>query len=264
MRRRLLGAGVVLGLVLAGTTACGDDDATTSPGASQAADGPRPLTADEADVLAAVRVNNYRRELVPFTIDVPLEASRVVLTGRADMREHLAIAGGTSTPVAGGAPAYATFAWNLTTMAVTDTAAAPTQEQLALAAEVPQARWQVHPLAGSREALDQVALVLLNLALDRPDNAQLLRQNGAEYRGSTVVDGTDVTIMSASPSGSAQTLTSYVDDTARLVRVDVATGADRPATITFLEGDASTVDPVPAIEALGPPPSDEPQAQTPG
>ncbi|MCW2812725.1 MAG: sle [Nocardioides sp.] len=255
---------VVLALVLAGTTGCGDGgDGTPTTGASDDT-GTRPLTADEADVLAAVRVNNYRRELVAFTVDVPLETGLVSLTGRADMREHLAIAGGTSTPSAGGAPAYATFAWNLTTMAVTDTAAAPTQEQLALAAEVPTGRWQVHPLAGSSEALDQVALVLLNLALDRPDNAQLLRQNGAEYRGSTVVDGTDVTIMSATPSSAGQGLTYYVDDTARLVRVDVATGGPRPATVTFLDGDASSVDPVPAIEALGPPPEDEPQSETPG
>lgn len=264
MSRRFARAGVaaVLVLVAALGAGCSDDgDPDPSPTPST---GPRPLTVEEADLLAGVRANNYRREVVPFEVDVPVDTSLVTLVGRADMRDHLAVAGGTSTQTDGsGSAAYATFAWNLGQMAIVDTDAAPTQDQLAQAAKVPTARWEVHDLASSTQPLDQVARVLLNLAQDRADNAQLLRQNGAEYRGTTVVDGKDVTIMTAA-SGASQTLTYYVDpETGQLVRVDVDLGASRPATITFLDGDESTLGPVPVIKALGATPSDDTSSDTP-
>lgn len=254
--RRLVAAAAVAAALAGGLTACGDGDSTAAPADSST---PRALTADEADTFAAVRLNNYRREVVPFEIDVPVDGNEVSLVGRADMREHLAIAGGTSTPSTGGSPAYATFAWNLARMAVVDTGAAPTQEQLAQARKVPVDSWQLHDIESSTEPLDSVARVLLNLALDRTDNAQLLQQNGAQYLGDTTVDGKDVSIMSATPPDQGQTLTYYIDpETARLVRVDVNVGADRPATITFLDGDEASVGAVPVIKALGPTPTLQP------
>ena len=243
---RLLVVASVVATLLVG---CGDEGDEPDAAPTSAA-GPRGVTSDEADRLAVSRFRNYQRELVPFEISVPVEEQVLTVTGRADMREHRAV----GSAVAADPPAYATFAWNFAAVAVVDTETPATDAELGNVGKVPQAAWQVHSIE-SGEVLDQVLLVLLNLALDRPENAQLLRQNGAQWQAATVVDGKEVDIMTATPVGEGQTLSYYVDATGNLVRVDVAVGADRPATITFLDGEAAAV---PVVTALGPTPDTQP------
>lgn len=258
--KRLLAAVLV---VTALATGCGGDDEPGADPSTSSSTGPRPVTSEESERLAIGRFRNYQRELVPFEITVaPAAGGTVTVTGRADMRLHHAVASGTAAG-AGGAPAYATFAWNLAAVGVVDTQTPATPDQLALVGKIPAAQWQVHPI-DSTEPLDQAFRVLLNLALDRPDNAQLLRQNGAQWLASTVVDGKDVDVMTATPQGSGQTLSYYVADDGTIVRVDVVSQGARPSTITFLDGDATDVGTVPVVKALGPDPTAEPPADPEG
>lgn len=219
---------------------CGSDEPTAEP-TSGASSGPRDLTSDEADRLAVARFNNYKRDRVPFTLVVPVDAQTVTVTGRAAFRDHLAIA----SLAADNPSAYGVLAWNLKSVGLLATEGPVSDEQLTKAKQFPDDAWDVHNLTDA--PLDSALLVLLNLALDRPENAQLLRQNGAQWQGEAEVDGTDVDLMTATPEGQGQTLTYYVDELGNLLRVDVALGGAVPATITFGAGEASGVPVIPAI-----------------
>lgn len=240
-----LAGALVAGLLVTG---CAGDDGSEPGAEPTSATGTRPVTADEADRLAVSRFRNYERERVAFEVDVATTAGATfTMTGRADMRAHRAIASVTQADPA----AYAVFAWNLASVAVVETGAAATDAELTNAVDVPADRWQVRPLE-EQQPVDQVLRVLLNLALDRPDNAQLLRQNGAQWQASTTVDGRKVDVMTATPADQGRTLTYYVaSDDGTLVRVDVAGDFARPATITFLPTAPDDVAAVPRITALG-------------
>lgn len=243
--RRLLAAAVLAVVLVA--SGCGSDDPDPS-GDTQTtrAPGPRALTAEEADRLAVARFNNYKRDLVPFTLTVPVDAQTVTVTGRAAYRDHRAI----GSLAADNPAAYGVLAWNLRAVGLLATEAPVSESQLAQAKQFPDTAWDVHDLTGdlTGSPLDAALLVLLNLALDRPENAQLLRQNGAQWQGAAEVDGTDVDLMTATPEGQGQTLTYYVDDLGNLLRVDLAVGGPVPATITFGAGNAGAV---PVVTAIG-------------
>lgn len=240
MRRLLPALALSVALLASG---CGSGDpGTTDPTPGAPSSGPRDLTPDEADRLAVARFNNYKRDHVPFTLVVPVDAQTVTVTGRAAFREHLAIA----SLAADNPAAYGVLAWNLKAVGLLPTGSPVSDEQLTKARRFPDDAWDVHDLADA--PLDAALLVLLNLALDRPENAQLLRQNGAQWQGEGSVDGTDVDLMTATPEGEGQTLTYYVDDLGTLLRVDIAVGGPVPATITFGTGEAADV---PVIAAIG-------------
>jgi hypothetical protein len=259
MRRRLAVLAALVALA-PGLVACSDDD-PSADATTGSAPTPRGVTADEADRLAAARLRTYQRELVSFEASVPVEAGTVTMHGRADMREHRAVAAAVSESSDAEPPAYAIFAWNLAAAGFVQSEVEVTDAELDRADQIPTRSWGVHPLEGSSEPLDQVLLVLLNLAADRPENSQLLRQNGAQWRGETVVGGREVDIMAATPPESGGTLTYYVADDGTLVRVDVALGSSVPGTITFQEDDAAAVGEVPVVKALGATPDLEPSPE---
>jgi hypothetical protein len=230
-----------------GTAACGaaDRDPGTGGATSSTSSGPRALTADEADRLAVTRFNNYDRGVVPLSLVVPTDSGQVLtLEGRADLRKHRALASFTTddTP-----PSHGVLAWDLRTVALLPTDdAVDGADAGALDDTLRLDGWQS---MGARrgDALATALVIALNLAADRPENAQLLRQNGAQWLGETDLDGTAVTLMSAAPEGETQAVTYYVDPRGNLLRADVDTGLDQPATIRFLSGDAAAVPSVPAL-----------------
>ncbi|CAN5692729.1 hypothetical protein BH11ACT8_BH11ACT8_28100 [soil metagenome] len=233
--RQLLPALLLGGVLLA--SGCGSDAPSVEPPS-----GPRALTADEADRLAVVRLDNYKRDLAPFELVVPVGDQVLTIDGQVDFRDHRAI-GALVTDDA--PPSYGVVAWNLRSAGLLTTAEAVAPDQLA---DLPAEGWHVHALVPTDD-LDATLLVLLNRALDRPENAQLLRQNGAQWRGATTFAGTDVDLMSATPEGQGQAITYYVDARGGLVRADLELAdSARPATITFPAGDGAEV---PVVKALG-------------
>jgi hypothetical protein len=66
----------------------------------------------------------------------------------------------------------------------------------------PRSGWYSRPLRSSGSSLDSSLAIALGLGSDRPDNAQLLPQNGAVWVGEDRVDGHRVDVMTG-PSASS-------------------------------------------------------------
>lgn len=235
--RRLL---AVLLLVAGLSAGCGGSD--DGPGTDAGDDQPRGLTVEEAERLAVVRFANYRRGGAPFLATVPTGDQVLALDGLVEFRDHHAIA---SFATDDAPPAFGVLAASFDAVGLLGTDVAVGADELAQYATAPDDAWQTHA-PDTDDPLDQLFMVLLNLGFDRPENAQLLRQNGAEWLGSSSVDGVAVDLMSPTPEAE-RTLVYYVDADGGLHRVDITLpGSDETATIQILDGEPT----VPVVKAV--------------
>lgn len=179
--------------------------------------GPHALTEAEAERLALVRFTNYTAGLASFTAHIPEPSGgALLLDGRIDFVDHLGYATlrteGRSDPASAGQ-----LQWNLVRIAFNS---APD-----LADPPPAMGWKVRELQQTGSELDGALRLLLNLANDRPDNAQLLRQSTAHWLRTDSVDGKQVDVFEGQgATGEESRLRYWVDADNGLRRVEARLG----------------------------------------
>ncbi|MFG2112453.1 hypothetical protein ACGFRB_07415 [Streptomyces sp. NPDC048718] len=192
----------------------------------------RVLTSDEADRLAVARFRNYEAEGRAVTITVPGAAGGLVVTGSVDYRAKTGygVVRGTGRDASGDG----LIEWTAATVRFHPLANAPATAP----ASPPATGWYDRPLRTAGNTLDSALAIVLGLGGDRPDNAQLLRQNGAAWIGSGQVRGRRTDIMTGpdarGKAGTADSVRYWVgeDGTMYRVRADVAS-EPRPVVIEF-------------------------------
>jgi hypothetical protein len=193
----------------------------------------RPLTSDEANRLGVTRFRNHEALAREITLTIPGAtgaAGPLTLEGVVDFRRHL----GYGVLSDEGSGAVSLVQWTLTSVI-----ALPWQAGKAAPAEPPAetAGWQGRSLVANGSSVDTALVIALNLAGDRPENAQLLNQNGALWLRSATIDGEKVDVVrgpGAEADGEVQeSRTRFwltADGTSLRVEVDLAT-ADDPVVV---------------------------------
>ncbi|WP_414506060.1 hypothetical protein [Streptomyces sp. NEAU-L66] len=208
--------------------------------------GPRTLTPDEANRLAITRFRNYAAHGRAVTITVPGTAGGLIVTGSVDYQRKLGYGvvhgSGRDTSSDG------LIGWTATSVFVHPLANAPAHAP----ASPPRSAWHSRPLLSSGSALDSSLSIALKLGSDRPDNAELLPQNGAAWWGRDQVDGHRVDVMtgpsSRDRSGTAGNVRYWVGPDGTMYRVRVSVASEpRPVVIDFDTHKYVPVKPVPGV-----------------
>lgn len=214
--------------------------------------GPKELTPDQANRLAVTRFLNYQAGGRAVTINVPGTAGGLTVTGSIDYRGKIGygVVHGTGRDTSSDG----LIQWTATTVFVHPMTNAPAKAP----ARPPGSGWYSRPLQKYGSSLDSSLTIALKLGSDRPDNAELLPQNGAAWVGQDRLDGHQVDIMtgpSAARTTGARTTTDTAgagavrywigsDGTMYRVRVGVAS-ASQPVVIDFDTQKYVPVRPVP-------------------
>ncbi|MFI1731410.1 hypothetical protein ACH40E_19775 [Streptomyces acidicola] len=208
------------------------------------AGGPRPPTTDEANRLAITRFRNYQAQGRAVTITVPGTAGGLTVTGSVDYRRKLGygVVHGTGRDTSSDG----LIQWTRTSVFVHPMANAPAHAP----ASPPRSGWYSRPLQSSGSALDTSLAIALKLGSDRPDNAELLPQNGAAWWGRDQVDGHRVDVMTgpSSPgrSGTAGSVRYWIGSDGTMYRVRVRVSSEpQPVVIDFDTQKYVPVKPVP-------------------
>ena len=208
--------------------------------------GPKELTSDQANRLAVTRFLNYQAGGRAVTIDVPGTAGGLTVTGSVDYRGKLGygVVHGTGRDTSSDG----LIQWTATTVFVHPMANAPARAP----ASPPRSGWYGRPLQSSGSSLDSSLAIALGLGSDRPDNAQLMPQNGAAWWGRDQVDGHRVDVMtgpsSRDRSGTANRVRYWVGSDGTMYRVRVSVGSEaRPVVIDFDTQKYVPVKPVPGV-----------------
>ena len=149
-------------------------------------DEPRPLSQPEAERLAMARFLNHEAGVVAFTATLPLPGAPVRLDGRVDFARHVGIA---ATHTEGADVGAGLVRWTPTALAFRP------GHDLDPAAPLPQDGWTARMLDKAHSELDALLILLPNLALDRPENAMLIRQGGSTWLGAATLRGVEVDIL---------------------------------------------------------------------
>ncbi|BDM69852.1 hypothetical protein HEK616_33390 [Streptomyces nigrescens] len=215
-------------------------------GGGTGSSGPRALSSDEANRLAITRFRNYQAHGRAVTITVPGTAGGLTVTGSVDYQGKLAygVVHGTGRDTSSDG----LIEWTATSVSVRPMANAPAHAP----ASPPRSGWYSRPLLSSGSALDSSLAIALKLASDRPDNAQLLPQNGAAWWGRDKVDGHPVDVMTGPSSpvraGTAGNVRYWVGSDGTMYRVRVSVGSEsRPVVIDFDTQKYVPVKPVPGV-----------------
>jgi hypothetical protein len=194
----------------------------------------RPLSEQEAELLAVIRFTNYSDRVVAFRGQVPSSAGTLMLDGRVDFARSVGYA---TLRTAGetGHGSAGVLQWSRAALAFL-AGAGPAADP------PPGGTWQLRQMQGGE--LDTALALLLGLGKDRPDNAQLLRQSEARWLRSDTVDTSPVDVFEG-PRGQgragaeAPRLRYWVDSGARLRRVEARIGlAQDAASFDFTPGAA--------------------------
>ncbi|MFD2469317.1 hypothetical protein [Amycolatopsis silviterrae] len=200
--------------------------------AGSADSGPRAVTADEASRLAIARFRNYQARGRAVTISVPGAAGELVITGSADYRAKAGY--GVVKGKGRNDSGTGLIRWTAQRVELRPLPAVP---------ELPPARppadgWFGRPLNPAAGELDRALAILLGLGSDRPDNAQLLPQNGAAWIAADQVNGRPVDVFAGPDSrdrpGSAESVRYWLDADGLMLRVQATVpGEKNPVVITF-------------------------------
>lgn len=214
----VVGAGVLAGLVVAGGLLV-RDEGRTLPDAKTSK--PRPVTAAEADRLAVMRFRLQRAGGVHFRTEVSSARGSLSLVGDVDYSS------GIGKAQISGAGSSFTLQWNGATL-------------LAWAGDEGASDPAVRPLEPTQSASDAVLALLLELGQDRPDNAQLIRENGARWLRAETVGGTGVDVLQGpAPPGAAAgpggPVTYWVNEGGDVLRIEARLGGGPSATIIDLD-----------------------------
>jgi hypothetical protein len=208
--------------------------------------GPRALTSDEANRLAITRFRDYQVGGRAVRITVPSTAGGLVITGSIDYRAKLGY--GVVHGAGRDTSSDGLIEWTATTVLVHPMANTPADAP----ASPPASDWYGRPLRTSGSSLDSSLAIALSLGGDRPDNAELLRQNGAAWIGQDQVDGHQVDVMtgpnaSAKP-GVAGTVRYWIGSDGTMYRVQASVASEpQPVVIDFDTQKYVPVRPVPGV-----------------
>jgi hypothetical protein len=159
---------------------------------------PQALTAQQAELLATMRLANYRAVEASFVTSVSEQASTVALHGVVNWQQHTgsAVFRSAGRTDAGG---NGLMQWNF------DKVAAHPGGDVDGPPPPPPAdgMWQQRPIDPTQSSLDAVFLLLLSVASPDPDNPQLLRQTDAAYLGTEIVGGRTATVFTGPTSDAA-------------------------------------------------------------
>lgn len=195
-------------------------------------EGPRALTSDEVNRLAIARFRNYEAGGRAVRITVPTTAGGLVVTGHVDYRAGLGygVVHGSGRDASGDG----LIQWTATAVYAHPMADAPAEAP----ASPPDSEWHRRALRTAGSALDSALLITLNLGSDRPDNAELLPQNGAAWVGRDEVGGREVDVMSGPSArarpGTAGNVRYWIDPDGTMHRVQADVASEpRPVVIDF-------------------------------
>ena len=218
------------------TALAGVGVAVIAASGSSSESGKRVLSSDEANRLAITRFRNYETGGRAVTITVPGTAGNLVIAASIDYRTKTGygVVHGTGRDTSSDG----LIEWTATSVLVDPMTDAPA----AAPATPPTSGWYSRQLQNTGSALDSSLLIALNLGSDRPDNAQLLPQNGAMWLGRDQVAGHEVDIMTgpnatrtaSSATGAAGSVRYWIgaDGTMYRVEADVAS-ENQPTVIDF-------------------------------
>src|SRR5256714_5503798 len=190
VRRRLLRPRWIIGTVGVIAIAVAVTGILIATGGSGDSSGHRTLTSDEANRLALTRFRNYEAGGRAVTITVPTTAGGLVVVGSIDYRAKRGY--GVVHGAGRDTSSDGLIEWTATSVLVDPMPDAPATAPAA----PPTTGWVSRPLQQAGNSLDSSLAIALSLGDDRPDNAQLLPQNGAARGGRARVAGRDVDVMS--------------------------------------------------------------------
>ena len=211
--------------------------------------GSRSLSASEADRLAVMRYRNYQLHGRSVLLTVPTVAGTLTVRGSVDFRAHVGYG-----VIKGSGQSAATrglVQWTLRSIIEH-----PLADAAATAPAVPPTSgWIGRPLTPTASALDAALVLVMNLAANRPDNAQLLVQDGASWLRSATIRSSPVDVFAGpSPSGRAEphaahaSLRYWIAREGTLYRVEsAAASAPQPVTVELGAAPYVTVKPVPGL-----------------
>ncbi|EME64367.1 hypothetical protein H074_03335 [Amycolatopsis decaplanina DSM 44594] len=194
--------------------------------------GPRAVTADEASRLAITRFRNYEARGRAVTISVPDPAGGLVVTASVDYRTKAGY--GVVKGKARNDSGDGLIRWTAARVALHPMPATPGQAP----ARPPADDWFGRPLNPTGGVLDRALAIVLGLGGDRPDNAQLLPQNGAAWVGSDLINGHPVDVFTGPESrdrpGTAESVRYWLDANGVMYRVQATVaGETDPVVIDF-------------------------------
>jgi hypothetical protein len=227
----LAGAALVLSLVACAAPAEG------AAGDDFPASDARPLTTEEAQTLAAMRLRNLDAGTRTVAFDLADPDVELGFDGWFDYESGVGygLASGDGDEL---------LLWNTRAVgshpATSDAAPLPIPDvdQLATA-------WQGSALDPQASRLETLLATIGSLGADRPENPLLLQQNGTLWLGERTIDGTELTVYAGPPSDEAleadetadpadATVRYWVDDRAMLHRLDLRLGGERAwTTVSF-------------------------------
>jgi len=198
------------------------------------------MTTAQADRLALARFSEYQLGAGAIEAVVPISGQTFKISGRADWRSHRGLA--TIAPTTAGAPASSVqlLEWTPDWLAVRGTWNGSVPDS------PPPDGWTLREWQTGAE-LDTVLRLTLDLAADRPENAQLLRQSGAAVLRRDTVGNEPVTVYQgpSSQDGTGSHTRYWIADDGSLLRFEARVGTDAAwARVDVNRGPAK---PVPAI-----------------
>ncbi|GAA4550877.1 hypothetical protein GCM10023192_76510 [Amycolatopsis samaneae] len=215
-----------------------------------AAEGPRAPTPDEVSRLAITRFRNYEARGRAVRITVPDPAGGLVVTGSVDYRAKIGygVVKGKGRNDSGDG----LLQWTATRLALRPAADAPERAP----GTPPADGWYRRPLATAGGALDRALAITLGLGSDRPDNAQLLPQNGAAWVGTDRIDGRPLDVLTGPESrerpGTADSVRYWLDANGVMYRAQARIAAEtEPAVIDFDTQEYTAVSPIPGLAPGG-------------
>jgi hypothetical protein len=208
--------------------------------------GRRALTPDEANRLAITRFRNYQAGGRAVTITVPGTTGGLVVTGSIDYRSRTGygVVRGTGRDTSSDG----LIEWTSTTVFVHPMAGVPA----AAPQSPPASGWFGRPLTASGSSLDSSLAIALGLGSDRPDNAELLPQNGAARLGRSTVRGHRVDVMTGpnarARAGTSGTVRYWIGPDGTMYRVRAGVASEpQPVVIDFDTQKYVPVRPLPAV-----------------
>ena len=223
MRTRFLVAGLALVAALA-LSACGGEPPDPDAGA-------RPVTTEEAQLLAVARFNNFDAGTRPVRSSVTEQGTALALQGWFDYASHVGYAAVT------GEFDPQSLLWTASAAGIAD--AAPDAEgNPPLPIPVSLTSGESRGLDPTSSRLDALLAVIGSLGSDRPDNPLLLQQTGALWLREDTIDSTAVTVFAAPPSDTppdassppitadTSSLRLWVDAAGLMRRAEVRLGSD--------------------------------------
>lgn len=192
---------------------------------------PRTVTAKEADKLAAARFLNYQEGGRSVRVVVPNTTGRMTIDASVDFSEHVGY-GVLETEGSNAAGSQGLLQWSTKVVAMR----AEPRPPLVQPVTPPQDGWTARPLRTHGASLDTALLLAFSLASDRPDDAQLLRQNGARWLRSERVGSTRTDVFEDPNRRGADEhrLRYWLDSAGKMVKVEARLGtAEMPVVYTF-------------------------------